>query len=191
MLQQQQTFSKPHMQRRTALKQLLIIAGGTLVIPACMNDTSQASIPLRHLKIDGKEEKLLAEISETIIPKTGIPGARDVYAHLFALKMIDDCYEPEQQRAFKDGLKEINAFSKERFKTDFSGSSAAQREALLTELEGRKEGEPLSSFYNMVKGLTIQGFLQSQYIMTNVLKYELVPGRYNGFAPVKTEYHQI
>jgi hypothetical protein len=114
-----------------------------------------------------------------------------VYAHLFALKMIDDCFEPEQQREFKDGLKEINALSKERFKTDFTGSTAPQREALLTELEGRKEGEPLSSFYNMVKALTIQGFLQSQYIMTNVLKYELVPGRYNGFAPVKTEYHQI
>jgi hypothetical protein len=114
-----------------------------------------------------------------------------VYAHLFALKMIDDCFEPEQQREFKDGLKKINALSKERFKTDFTGSTAPQREALLTELEGRKEGEPLSSFYRMVKSLTIQGFLQSQYIMTNVLKYELVPGRYNGFAPVKTEYHQI
>jgi hypothetical protein len=179
------------MQRRTALKQLLIIAGGTLVIPSCMNDTSQASIPLKHLKIDGTEEKLLAEISETIIPKTGIPGAKDVYTHLFALKMIDDCYEPEQQKEFKEGLKEINALSKKKFNTTFNESTPEQREALLTELEGRKEGEPLSSFYSMVKGLTIQGFLQSQYIMTNVLKYELVPGRYNGFAPVKTEYHQI
>ena len=27
--------------------------------------------------------------------------------------------------------------------------------------------------------------------MTNITKYELVPGRYNGFAPVKTVHHQI
>jgi hypothetical protein len=179
------------MQRRTVIKQFLFIAGGTLVLPSCMNNAPEASIPLKHIKVDAEGEKLLAEISETLIPKTAIPGAKDVYAHLFALNMIDDCYEKEKQDQFVSGLKEIDKLSKKRTNASFVKSTPAQREALLTDLEGRKKGDDLYDFYQMAKALTIQGYLQSKYIMTNVLKYELVPGRYNGFAPVKTVYHQI
>jgi hypothetical protein len=179
------------MQRRTALKNLLIIAGGTVVLPACMNDRSQASIPLKHLKIDGDQEKLLAEVSETLIPRTAIPGAKDVYTHLYALKMLDDCYEKEQQDQFVDGLKGLDKLAKSKFNTSFIKSTPQQREQLLTELEGRKKGDDLYEFYQMAKALTVQGYMTSKYVMTNITKYELVPGRYNGFAPVKTVYHQI
>jgi hypothetical protein len=43
----------------------------------------------------------------------------------------------------------------------------------------------------MAKALTINGYMTSKYVMTNITKYELVPGRYNGFAPVKTQHHPI
>jgi hypothetical protein len=32
----------------------------------------------------------------------------------------------------------------------------------------------------------IQGFMNSKYVMTDLKQYELVPGRYNGYFPVKT-----
>lgn len=179
------------MQRRTVLKNLLVLAAGTVVIPSCVTDTAEASIPLKHIKIDGDKEKLLAEIGETLIPKTAIPGAKDVYAHLFTLKMIDDCYEPEKQEQFVSGLKGIDTLSKKHHNVTFVKSTRAQRETLLTELGSRKKGDDLYDFYQMVKALTIQGYMQSKYVMTNITKYELVPGRYNGFAPVKTVYHQI
>ncbi|HUP13743.1 MAG TPA: gluconate 2-dehydrogenase subunit 3 family protein [Niastella sp.] len=179
------------MQRRTVLKNLLFIAAGTVVIPSCANRAGEASIPLKHIKIDSDQEKLLAEICDTIIPKTAIPGAKDVYAHLFALNMIDDCYPEEQQQQFVSGLNAIDKLSKKKSDTGFIKSTPAQREALLADLDGRKKGDDLYDFYQMTKALTINGYLQSQYVMTNVLKYELVPGRYNGFAPVKTIHHQI
>lgn len=156
-----------------------------------MNQAGEASIPLKHIKVDSEGEKLLAEISETFIPGTAIPGAKDVYAHLFALNMIDDCYEKEQQQQFEKGLKAIDGLSKKKFNASFVKSTPAQRESLLTELETRKEEDDLRHFYQMAKALTIQGYLTSKYVMTNITKYELVPARYNGFAPVKTEYHQI
>ena len=179
------------MQRRTALKNILIIAAGTTVLPACMNTTSEASIPLKHVKVDGDGEKLLAEIGETLIPKTAIPGAKDVYTHLYALRMMDDCYEPEKQRQFEAGLKGVDKLSKQKFNTSFIKSTPDQRQQLLTELDGRKKGDELYDFYQMAKALTIQGYMTSKYVMTNITKYELVPGRYNGFAPAKTVYHQI
>ncbi len=179
------------MRRRTVLKNLFLLTAGALVVPSCSYDTSEASIPLRNIKLSGEDEKRLAEVSETLIPKTAIPGAKDVYAHLFALRMIDDCYDKEQQQQFMDGLKGLDNLAKKKFDASFVKSTPAQREALLTELEGGKGGDQFYDFYQMAKALTIQGYLQSKYVLTNITKYELVPGRYNGFAPVKTVYHQI
>lgn len=173
------------MERRTAIKNLLILAGGVVFIPSCMQQSSEASIALKHLKINGSDEKLLAEIAETILPASQTPGAKDTYAHLFALKMVDDCYEKEVQQKFTKGLKEVDDYAKKQFNKSFMACNPDQRNAIVGTLEKEKEADTdRASFYKTLKSLTIQGFLSSQYVLTNILKYELVPGRYNGFAPV-------
>ena len=173
------------MERRTAIKNLLVLAGGVVLIPSCIQQSSEASIALKNLKINGNDEKLLAEIAETILPATKTPGAKDVYAHLFALKMVDDCYEKEVQQKFTKGLKEVNNLAKEQYNKSFIDCNAQQRNAIVATLEKEKEADTdRASFYKTLKSLTVQSFLSSQYVLTNILKYELVPGRYNGFAPV-------
>lgn len=47
--------------------------------------------------ISGTQKKLLGELSETLIPASDTPGAKDVSAHLFALMMIGDCYKKEDK----------------------------------------------------------------------------------------------
>lgn len=172
--------------RRTALKQFLIMAGGVTLIPSCMQqDTSKASIPLKHLKISGTEEKLLAQLAETIIPTTNTPGARDLYLHQFALKMVDDCNGPEDRKAFEEGLQAFDKFSKKRFDKRFAELTPAQRTELLQAIEAKKEvPEDVINVYNKVKGLTVQGYLTSKYYLTQVQVYELVPGRFRGCVPV-------
>lgn len=183
------------MNRRTALKNLLIVTGGVIVLPSCLHERSKTSIPLTHLNIGGEEEKLLAELVGTIIPTTNIPGAKDTYTHLFVLNMIDDCFDNDVQEKFTKGIKEVDRMSRDRFNTSFVKSTPAQREQVVAELEkraeNRKENDDLASFYTTVKKLTIQGYVNSKYVLTNVLKFELVPGRYNGAFPVKPTYHKI
>ena len=119
-------------------------------------------------------------------PKTDTPGAKDISAHLFALQMIDDCYEKEDQQKFISGLKAFEEFSNKETGKSFVSSSAAERAALLTKLETNKDGkDDLSYFYKSVKRLTIQAYTTSKYFLTNVQVYELVPGRYHGCVPVK------
>lgn len=182
------------MQRRTVIKNLLIIAGGVVVLPACRNETEEASIPLRHLKISGSDEKLVAELGETIIPASKIPGAKDTYTHLYALKILDDCYEKKDQDQFLSGLKQIDDLSKKKFDKRFVAATPAQRGQVVAELEARKKTEPkedIDACYATLKNLTLRGYLTSQYVMTNVLKYELVPGRYHPCVPVSTKINQI
>ena len=184
------------MKRRDAIKSLLIVTGGVIVIPSCLQrDAESTTIQLKHIALDGSQEKQLAELAETIIPATATPGAKDTYAHRFALKMVDDCHDKADQERFMNGFKEFDRLSKDRFNTSFLKSTPAQREQLVGEVEKRAtaaaENDDLSAFYKMYKGLVIQGYMGSKYVMGSVLKFELVPGRYNGAAPVKQTYNKI
>ncbi|HEY0177238.1 MAG TPA: hypothetical protein VGC08_12725, partial [Pedobacter sp.] len=58
---------------------------------------------------------------------------------------------------------------------------------ILTTLGKEKEVSPeLFRFYQIMKDRTIDGYLNSKYVMTSLIIYELVPGRYNGYFPVKS-----
>ena len=171
--------------RRSALKQFLILTGGVIVLPSCLHQQEKASIALKNLAINGSQEKLLAEIAGTIIPATETPGAKDLYTHLFTIKMVDDCYEKEKQQEFVNGLGEIDEIAAKRFGSNFIKCTTSQREAILNDIETNKSySKNVSSFYRMMKNLTIQGYMNSKYVMTKLVMYELVPGRFHGSFPI-------
>ena len=173
--------------RRYAIKQILAVAAGAALIPSCMEDKSKAAIILTNFKIDADQEKMLAELAETIIPKTTTPGAKDISAHLFALKMLDDCAKPEDQQKFVKGLAQFEAGCKSQFGKGFVDCTNEQRTTLLTNLEAKKgDDNELSFFYGKMKGLTIQAYTSSQFYLTKVRVYELVPGRFHGCVPATT-----
>jgi len=179
------------MQRRTAVKYLFVVAAGSAVLPSCLHKTDKASIVLKHLDINGQQEKLLAEIAETIIPSGSAPGARDTYAHLFVLRMVDDCYDQQNQKSFLAGLNSIDDIASQKFATSFIKCNSQQRNEIVNELETKKGSGEAVDFYTMMKTLTIQGYLSSKPVLGDIFKYELVPARYNGFFPVKTSIHQV
>ena len=170
------------MKRRAAIRTLLYIAGGTLVLPACFRESGKASIDLTNLSISENDEQLLEELTETLIPATDTPGGKELLLHLFVLKMVDDCHNPEDQKKFTSGLSTFSTWSRKELRTDFAAADADNRTALLSKI-GENTDEDLKQFFSMTKRRTIQGYLNSQYVMTNLIKYELVPGRYNGYAP--------
>jgi len=178
------------MQRRTAVKYLFVVAAGSAIVPSCLHKTNKVSIVLKHLDINAEQEKLLAEIAETIIPGGTAPGAKDTYAHLFVLKMVDDCYEEQQQKTFSVGLKEINDIAKQKSGTSFLKCTTQQRNEIVNLLEDKKASSNAVRCYEIIKPLTIQGYLTSRPVLGDIFKYELVPGRYNGSFPVKTIIHR-
>lgn len=153
------------MDRRTALKQMFIIAGGMMIATSCDFSSKATSIQLNNVKLDSDDELFLSELVETIIPKTDSSGGKDLNLHLFVMKMLDDCTSPEDQKKFIEGLK-----TAEKIK----GKSAAEQIAYLKALPQD------DVFFNILKRRTIQGYKNSEYVMKNKLVYELVPGRYNG-----------
>ncbi|MBW8682794.1 gluconate 2-dehydrogenase subunit 3 family protein [Chitinophaga rhizophila] len=172
--------------RRTALKQALVVSAGLALLPACLRKTAPASITLKNIAVDSEGESMLALLADTLIPTTSTPGAKDVKAHLFALTMVDDCFKKEDQQQWTAGMKAFSELSEKKTGKSFEKSTPEARAALLGELEKAKaEDGGAAYFYHATKRLIIQGYTTSEYFLTKVQVYELVPARFHGSIPVK------
>jgi hypothetical protein len=200
------------MNRRTVIKNLALAIGGAVLLPSCLHPDGSSYIQLKHVNITADQQKLIADIAETIIPKTTTPGAKDLNLPAFVLKMLDDCYTKKDQQAFLIGLGQFNDMISKKYNASFSDLNAKERESVLTILEKstkptkdpqksikpvrdaeksidtpkkKPDVPPLNLFYGAIKQQTIFGYTNSQYFMTKQVVYELVPGRYNAHFPVK------
>lgn len=173
------------MKRRTVVKSLMIMAGGIAILPSCSHDPGKASIELKNIDITAEQEALLAEIAETIIPKNDMPGAKDLKLHLFTLKMVDDCYVGEDQKSFIVGLNAIDSLARQKYTNVFAACSLQQKiEMLNTITKDDTPSKEIKTFIDITKNKVIQGFMNSKFVMTDLKRYELIPGRYNGYFKV-------
>src|ERR1700733_6988315 len=174
--------------RRTAIRQFLFVSAGVALLPACLHEEPKSSVLLKHMKISAEQEKLLAELAEPLIPAGATRGAPAVSAHLFVLKMLDDCYSREQQQRFFSGLQQFEDASRAASGNRFGKAGPAERAALLQSIENKKaSGDELNYCYGEMKRLTIQAYTTSQFFLTKVHVYELVPGRWHGCVPVNKD----
>lgn len=170
------------MKRRGALKSLTLSIGGLVALPAWANNWTEGSIRVVPTILIPEQNALLAEIVETIIPATDTPGAKDLKIHLFVQKMLADCYEPDVQENVTKGLATAEQLAMQTYGKIFAACNALQREEVLTRMEISIELN-WSSFYKLIKELTLQGYLTSEYYLTNHTNYKMMPGHFYGCVP--------
>jgi hypothetical protein len=172
------------MQRRSAIKNLALTIGGTIVLPTWANAWSKETLQNHSLNITSSQEILLAEIVATIIPKTDTPGAKELGADKFILRMVADCYDKKSQDIFAKGLISVDELAKKENGKTFVENDSKQRLEVLKKMSTSQNSDE-KGFLQLVKGLTIDGYLVSEYVMTNLRIFEMVPGRYHGCVPIK------
>jgi hypothetical protein len=170
-------------ERRSALKTMAGTVGGLISLPAWATGWTTETVSLNRPFISRQQETLLAFLTETIIPKTDTPGARELNVHQFIQKVVADCYDKATQAKFQKGLDTVDELAKKSSGKAFSESDPTQQAAVLTQLSQSSDPD-LKSFYSMVKGLTIKGYLNSEYVMTNLTNFQFMPGHYYGCVPV-------
>lgn len=171
------------MQRREALKGFGTAVVGLVSLPTWANGWSKQTLKKGAL-LNPAEEALLADVVETFIPVTDTPGAKELGVHGFVQTMVTDCYDQKAQENLTKGLAGLETMSQQTFGKAFAMGNSAQREHILEGME-LSDNPTNKAFYSMVKFLTIQGYMSSEYVMTNITKYEMIPGRFHGCVPVK------
>lgn len=179
------------MERRDALKLTATVLGGS-IIGGQFFLSGGASPPKKiYETITDADIPLLDEIGETILPETEeSPGAKAAHIGAFMQTMVNDCYTNEEALIFIDGLQKINEKSMETLGQAFTELSEENRSGLLTQFDVEaKKYKSLDKphFFTMLKELTIWGYFTSEVGATEALRYNPVPGRFEGCIPYNGE----
>jgi hypothetical protein len=92
------------MDRRKAVKGMLVFAGGVTFLPSMLYGEVGISL-YQNFSLTHQQQEGLAAIVDAIIPKSDTPGARELGVHLWILKMLDDCYDQRTRDSFLLALK--------------------------------------------------------------------------------------
>ena len=131
------------------------------------------------------EEQTLELIMGAILPESSIPGAISLGVPIFVKTMMKDCYELKAQQSFLNVMGKIPKLFVSENKKELSSATESEKEQFIFSLEKGKHGVEAQKTLATLKGLTIQGYMSTEYIMVNHLNYQMAPGFFNGCAPIK------
>lgn len=176
------------MDRRSAIKTVTAVAG---VIASISLVKYLKPIRLKNHKdsvILSDFQALIADIAETIIPRTDSPGANDAGVADCVVKLIGDCESQEVQQSFVNWLKRVERDSKRKYGRSFSRCDYSQRAAILIRYEHNDEQNSLfrkirlrilgMDGMELMKKYTIISYCTSMEGVTQALAYDYVPGVY-------------
>ena len=173
------------MKRRVALKSLAVVVAGVVFLPGC-DMSSKSSVETVQSFLSPEQDALLGGLVNTIIPATDTPGAKELGVPAYIKVMVADCHEPEVQKIFFKGFATVENLAGEKYGKAYAGLTPEQQKEVLFALEASGEKAD-QEFYELLKGLTIQGYMSSEYVMTNHTGFEMIPGRYHGCVPVPSK----
>jgi len=129
------------MNRRQAIQNVALLVGGTLssstlmaLFTSCNPSGTVQNDPSGGL-FSNDLKVLLDEITETILPKTGSPGAKEAKVGDFIQLMIHDCYSKVDQELFLRGLDKFQMDCKASTQKSFVDLSVPDREKYLLSIE--------------------------------------------------------
>jgi hypothetical protein len=178
------------------------ILGSALALPALHGLTAQEAFALgrelhhrlersqrRGRVLDDAQLRLVADVTERIIPATDTPGAAAARVNEFIDLMLADWYDEPDRVRFLDGLVQIDARARARRGAPFSELEESDQTALLEELDAevqalRAADLPVDGhFFQQLKWLTVHGYYTSDVGVNEELQWVAIPGGYDPCRP--------
>lgn len=156
--------------RRNWVKGMALATLGSVVF----TDLQAADAPAIQWSAD--QDALLKNWMGVIIPESSIPGAVSLGVPAFVKVMLRDCYEPSSAELLTKALANLPAIEK---------VAESEKEQLFFQIENGKMGADAKKAMATLKGLTIRGYMTTEYVMVNHLNYVMAPGFFNGCEPIK------
>jgi hypothetical protein len=188
--------------KRRDLLSMIAAATGTAFVGS--NVLAYTVMPIQDSKDSGYSNDEVAffnEVGEIIIPRTDSPGAKDANVGSIMSILLADCYSPVQQKAVKIGIESLRSKAKTRYAKDFLLLTHEQRIALLSSIDEEADMQNkktvfansssnenelmLPHYFTIIKQLVLFSFFSSEVGATKVLRYEAIPGSYDGDLPYK------
>lgn len=148
-----------------------------------------AGEPYKPRALTAAQYRQVEVAAEQIIPRTHTPGATDARVADFIDTMLADWYTAPERDRFVAGLTDLDARAMRTHGKAFADVSSSARVALLTAIDDevtilRRGNTQAGSehWFATLKFLTVWGYYTSRVGVTQELRANVMPGRYDGDA---------
>lgn len=180
--------------RRAALRRTAALLGGVVsapvwsgVLSGCSPSDADNWTPVL---LSAEQVETVAALADTIIPPTDTPGARAANAHRFIDAMVGEGFLADDRNRFLGGLSDFMQRVQDTHQVPFPDLEPPRQMEEVAAMDAATFGPeaPLPdleapSFYQMLKELVLAGYYTSEIGATQELKYNVVPGYYDGNVP--------
>jgi len=125
--------------RREAIQRVTVLLGGVALVGGDALLTGRRRAPQAGALFTADEVAFLDEVAETILPQTDTPGAKAARTGAFMALMVQDSYQPGDQRIFRDGMRAIEDASRAAHGVGFMQASPEQRLAVLRVIDAEQK----------------------------------------------------
>lgn len=173
-------------------RDLLELIGAASVVPILAPLAPERRLSMGravHARLAGRELRTLSpqqnavvtRLAEIIIPETDTPGATTAKVNEFVDLLLTEWYSTTDRDQFLAGLADIDARGVQAHGAGFADLGAEHQIAIVRSLDGERgpDGSGESAFRTL-KGLTVYGYFTSEIVVKDVLKNQLIPGRFDG-----------
>jgi hypothetical protein len=180
------------MDRRDLLKMIVAATGTAFIGTHALAYELTTATKLSATGFSVKDIALLNELGEVIIPKTDTPGAKQADVGSTIPIIVADCFAPDEQVTFRQGLVQVEALAKTDYAKSFMQLTDDQKLQMLNTLDEqaklfnqkRTEGS-VPHFFTLIKQQVLFCFFTSKVGATEALRFIAIPGRYDGEYPYK------
>ena len=172
------------MERRDLLRTIGVAAAFTLVPRSAQAAWTRvaASPSAPYAALTPFQVRQIDSLADTIFPRTDTPSATDVNISAWIDIIVAEYYGDDERKQFQDGLAAIDAIAKgaQVPSPAYTPESNAKLIELIEKMDRRS---PEGRGYWRLKGLIVHGYFTSERVQKEVLKVEVMPGRFVGDAP--------
>jgi hypothetical protein len=180
-------------------RDLLRLLGAVAVTPALAGLTPEQLLALgraTHARAGGRgrsglspvTEETIALLAELILPATDTPGAAAVGVPGFIYQMMAEWQTDAERQGVLDGLDDLDRRSRIAGGAPFTGLTAEGQASLLLAIDGTKGPAGTAEYaWSTIKELAVYGYFTSEPVQKEVLRVQIIPGRFDGCIPVHSD----
>jgi hypothetical protein len=174
--------------RKEAIKRAGLLLGGVVFAPnilGVLNGCTATPGDWTPTLFSNEQARVVSALADVILPADDSPAASELGVPEFIETMVNEVYTEDQRSEFMEGLDKFADDFRTDIEVEFAdGSDTDKYDFTYFQNRLAVEEDPASNpFFLSFKELTLLGYFTSEVGASEVLRYQAVPGNYEGCIP--------
>lgn len=183
---------KDEISRKEAIKRTGALLGGVIFAPNILGllngCTARPRVDWDPVLFNNRQARIVTALADVILPEDDTPSASQAGVPAFIESMVNEVYNEEQRELFLTGIDRFDEEASLELEGDFYDMTDELKYEYThglnrVALENGRDEDGNAPFIMIFRELTLLGYFRSEPGATQVLRYEPVPGRYEGCVP--------